>query len=190
MSYSQFTLPQVIEQFNLIIAEEQHLVVDLKPVELSDFLKQILDFNIPLAVAVATEKARSEFIIAPLLIELKKTKNWALFSGVEFNVDTSQGLTGFVDFLLSHDPEQLFIKAPVAVVIEAKKDDISSGLGQCVATMVAAQVFNLRREQELKIKGAVTTGTTWRLLALDGNNLVIDLTEYFDFGKILAFFQS
>jgi hypothetical protein len=140
-----------------------------------------------LAVAVGSEKARSEFILAPLLGELKRTTGWSLFSGVEFDVDTSVGLNGFVDFLMSSDPEQMFVKAPVAVVIEAKKDDISSGLGQCAATMVAAQKFN---ESVQVVRGAVTTGTVWRFLELRGDRLAIDLAEVTDFGIVLGFLAN
>ncbi len=64
------------------------------------------------------------------MLELKKLTNYALFSGVEFNVDESKGLNGYIDFLISQDPEQIFVKAPGVVVIVAKRDDLASGLGQ------------------------------------------------------------
>jgi hypothetical protein len=160
------------------------LFTNISPVSLSEFLQQQLDFGLPLAVAVGSEKARSEFILAPLLGELKRTTGWSLFSGVEFDVDTSIGLNGFVDFLMSGDTEQMFVKAPVAVVIEAKKDDIASGLGQCAATMVAAQRFN---ESAQVVRGAVTTGTVWRLMELQGDRIAIDLAEVTDFGMVLGF---
>jgi len=184
MSYSQFTLRSAIASFNLTLVEGRGLFTNISPVSLSEFLQQQLDFGLPLAVAVGSEKARSEFILAPLLGELKRTTGWSLFSGVEFDVDTSVGLNGFVDFLMSSDPEQMFVKSPVAVVIEAKKDDIASGLGQCAATMVAAQRFN---ESVEVVRGAVTTGTVWRLMELDGNELAIDLAEVTDFGMVLGF---
>jgi hypothetical protein len=184
MSYSQFTLRSAIASFNLTLVEGRGLFTSINPVSLSDFLQQQLDFGLPLAVAVGSEKARSEFILAPLLGELKRTTGWSLFSGVEFDVDTSIGLNGFVDFLMSGDTEQMFVKAPVAVVIEAKKDDIASGLGQCAATMVAAQRFN---ESAQVVRGAVTTGTVWRLMELQGDRIAIDLAEVTDFGMVLGF---
>jgi hypothetical protein len=187
MSYSQFTLRSAIASFNLTLVEGRGLFTNISPVSLSEFLQQQLDFGLPLAVAVGSEKARSEFILAPLLGELKRTTGWSLFSGVEFDVDTSVGLNGFVDFLMSSDPEQMFVKSPVAVVIEAKKDDIASGLGQCAATMVAAQRFN---ESVEVVRGAVTTGTVWRLMELDGNELAIDLAEVTDFGMVLGFLAN
>lgn len=127
MSYSQFSLAQVVEQFNLTVTEGAGLFQDAPSLEISAYLQETLSFNVPLALAVNSEKARSEFIIAPVLLELKKLTAYALFSGVEFNVDESTGLNGYVDFLVSEDPEQLFVKAPVIIIIEAKRDDLASG---------------------------------------------------------------
>ncbi len=77
------------------------------------------------------------------------------------------------------------MKAPVVALVEAKKDNIQSGLGQCIAQMIAAQLFN----QE---KGNVTTGTNWKFLRLTGQIIEIDLNEYFlsDVGKILGILSS
>jgi hypothetical protein len=38
--------------------------------------------------------------------------------------------------------ERLTIKAPVIALVEAKNDNLQSGLGQCMAEMIAAQIFN------------------------------------------------
>ncbi len=49
-----------------------------------------------LALANSTEKAKSEFIIAPVLLELRRLAagKIALFSGVEWEVDAARGLNG------------------------------------------------------------------------------------------------
>ena len=52
---------------------------------------------------------------------------------------SSQGLNGYCDFLVSRAVQQTVITAPAIVVVEAKKGDLSLGLGQCAAEMVAAQ---------------------------------------------------
>jgi hypothetical protein len=73
----------------------------------------------------------------------------------------------------------LYIKAPAIAVIEAKKEDLNSGLGQCAATLVAAQIFNQRREQEIsELLGVVTSGSAWKFFKLSGSNMTIDLLEY------------
>lgn len=59
----------------------------------SDYLQETIRRNFPLAVAINTEKARSEFLIAPILAELKQIHpGISLFSGTEFTVDAAQGL--------------------------------------------------------------------------------------------------
>ena len=39
---------------------------------MSDLLRQTLQENVPLALDISTEKARSEFIIAPVLLEVRR----------------------------------------------------------------------------------------------------------------------
>ncbi|MGB5771768.1 MAG: hypothetical protein WBM32_18170, partial [Crocosphaera sp.] len=63
------------------------------------------------------------------------------------------------------------------------------GLGQCLAEMVAAQIFNQREGQPISsILGTVTSGTNWRFLRLQNEEVEIDLTEYYlsDIDKILG----
>jgi hypothetical protein len=103
----------------------------------------------------------------------------SVFSGEEFNVEPEAELTGYVDFLISRSPEQLFIKAPVVILVEAKKEDLKPALGQCLAEMVAAQRFNQQKQQPIStIYGTVTSGTVWRFLKLEGQCASIDLTDY------------
>jgi hypothetical protein len=137
---------------------------------------------LPLAIAINSEKARSEFIIAPILGEIRRLAEHriSLFSGKEFNVDKDRGLSGFCDFILSCSPEQLYIAAPVVEITEAKNEDIIGGLGQCIAAMVAAQIFNQQNGNDIDmIYGAVTTGTNWRFLTLKGQIVAIDAIEYY-----------
>jgi len=144
-----------------------------------------------IATAISTEKARSEFLIAPILAEVRRLLNnkISLFSGNEFNVDATQGLQGFCDYIISNSQEQLFISAPVMFIFEAKKEDIIGGLGQCVAAMIAAQLFNQNQGNEVgRIYGSVTSGTNWKFLFLEETTVYIDSTEYYikEVDKILG----
>ncbi len=191
MSYSEFNLSKVQKKFNLIIKEEIDFFATINPIEPSDFLQQTLKDNLALALAINTEKSRSEMIITPILIEIRKKMNGkiSLFSGTEFNVDISKGLNGTCDFLFSKSSEQLFIKVPVFAIIEAKKENLNGGLGQCIAEMIAGQIFNQQEGNEIPIiYGAVTTGNIWKFLQLENNEVSIDLTEYLinDLSKILG----
>lgn len=195
MSYSQFSIELIKTSFGITISELFGIFSDIPEVEYSDFLAQTLREYVPLALSIDTEKARSEFIVAPILFEIKKQspEPISLFSGKEFNVDIEKGLTGFCDFLISRSPEQLLIEAPVFAVVEAKNDNIQSGLGQCMAEMLAAQMFNERKGNEIKtIYGAVTTGSIWKFMKLEGQVMEIDLNEYFlnNVGKIIGILRS
>ena len=133
------------------------------------------------ALLVHTEKARSEFIVAPVLMEVRwlTGQQVSLFSGTDLSVDPSAGLSGTCDFLFCRSPQQLVISAPILAVVEAKKDSIVDGLGQCAAEMVAVQRWN--REQGTGIEtvfGCVTTGALWRFLRLSETHLEIDVVEY------------
>lgn len=154
----------------------------IKPVEPSEVLKKFLARYLSLGSAIGTEKARSEFIIAPILAELTELTNHSvsLFSGVEFNIDEEKGLNGRCDFIVSASSVQYSLEAPILIVVEAKNDNLNSGLGQCMAEMVAAQIFN--HQEGLKrnyVYGSVTTGSVWRFLKLQDNHIYIDNQEYF-----------
>lgn len=181
MFYSDFIsfdqlIPLGISQ---IITVEK--LVDFEPIAPSAFLTEALKRFVPLATAINTEKARSEYLIAPILSEIVTLNPHAsLFSGKSFTADPSMGLNGFVDFLLTANPDKLAIKAPIVTIIEAKNENINNGLAQCIATMYAAFLVN-RHDPKLGAKtvyGAVTTGQVWRFLALKSNlEVSIDLND-------------
>jgi hypothetical protein len=195
MAYSDFKLHQLVKKFNLTLQETSDLFAATQSVEPSDYLTTTLKQNVNLAVAINTEKARSELIIAPVLLEIKRhfPHQISLFSGIDFTVDSTQGLGGTCDFLISFSPEQLYVRAPVLTLVEAKNENLKSGLAQCIAEMLGAQLFNQREENAIEtVYGAVTIGTLWRFLKLSGPPsspvVELDLTEYFikDVAKILG----
>jgi hypothetical protein len=120
-------------------------------------------------------------LICPILLEVKDILNQqiSLFSGSDFTVDPSLGLNGVCDFLFSLSSEQLFIEAPVVVVVEAKREDLNAGLGQCLAIAFAVQMFNQQNNRAIAtIYGAVTTGDRWKFLKLVDKTATIGLLEY------------
>lgn len=191
MSYRDFTLETVKKNLHLNISSREDIFSEVAPLPVSEYLQETLAYNVPFALASNTEKSRSEMIITPILLELTKkfANQISLFSGVEFNIEPSQGLNGNCDFLISRSPEFLLINAPVIIVVEAKKENIKGGLGQCIAEMYAARLFNEREENQVtEIYGVVTTGEIWKFLRLSGELVQIDLAEYFlnDVNKILG----
>jgi hypothetical protein len=191
VAYNSFTLRDVKQRFGLATVEDRDLFADAAEVPPGERLAGVLRDYLPLATAVNTEKARSELLIAPTLLELRaradRPVSW--FSGVEFAVDPAAGLTGYCDYILCRSAEQLFVSAPVMLVAEAKADAPKNGFGQCAAGMVAARLFNERDGRPTPVVyGAATTGLLWRFLTLSGGDLFIDRTEYHisQVGKILG----
>jgi len=182
MSYSDFDLKKVKQNLGVNLIERENIFASIECFKISNHLKETLAENLPLARAINTEKARSELIIANILVELRKILDHkiSLFSGIEFNVDKEKGLNGFCDFIISASTEQLMLSSPIIAVVEAKNENIIGGLGQCIAEMAAAKIFNQLEENEntRKIYGVVTTGTTWKFIRMDGLDVYIDLDDY------------
>lgn len=183
MAYSNFTnLNKVQTDFDLIFEESRNLFAEVTGVQPSNYLRQTLDEYLPLATAINTEKARSEFLIAPILAEIRRQANYqiSLFPGTEFDVDRDRQLAGYCDYIISCSREQYFIRVPVVIIVEAKNENIKGGLGQCIAAMLAAQIFNQRENHLVPvIYGAVSTGTTWKFITLENNTVFIDAIEYY-----------
>ena len=178
MPYSSFTLESVLQAFHLEKADIQGLFSAIEPIEPSTLLTTTLARNVPLATAINTEKAKSEMIVSPVLVELREQleRRISLFSGVDFNVDSESGLTGVCDFLISLSPWQQFVEAPVITLVEAKNDNLINGLGQCVAEMIAAQRFNAEKGNDIPcVYGATTSGIDWLFLKLEGQTLHMDM---------------
>jgi hypothetical protein len=193
MSYSEFKIKELKTNFNLILEEGVELFNSVESLKPSSLLQEILGENIPLALEINTEKARSELIVAPILVEIRKhfQRRISLFSGTEFNVDREKGLTGICDFIISHSSEQLEVSAPVITLVEAKNDNIKSGIPQCIAEMVAAQIFNEQNNNNIPcIYGVVTTGSIWKFMKLKENKVYLEPGEHYldNLGSILGFF--
>lgn len=182
MSYSDFTLEKIGKIFELNIEEKTGIFTQIETVEIDPFFLKYLQNNIPLAQAIGTEKAKSEMIIAPVLIEIRRLLNnqISLFSGIDFNVDFEQGLNGFCDFLISLSPQQLYVETPIITIVEAKNDNLKQGLAQCIAEMIAAEKLNKLEENQIKnIYGCVTNGNQWLFLQLTNHQIIVDLDEYY-----------
>lgn len=123
MPYSDFTLKKVRQDLAIAIHEGGRFFPDVPPVKPDDLLRQELEEGLPLVLARGSEKARSEWIISPVLTAVRRLldRQISLFSGEDFTVDPSIGLNGICDFLISKSLSQLEIQAPVVIIIEAKK---------------------------------------------------------------------
>ncbi len=193
MSYSDFTLNQVLKTFALT-EKPLNLFPDRANVQISSWLQETLSISVQLALSSSSEKARSEFIVAPILLEMEKRNkdDFSIFSGERLDVDEQRGLKGECDFILSRGPISSTIQAPIFSLVEAKKNDIKEGLGQCIAQMLGAKVYNEMEDNDIStIYGCVTTGEDWQFLKLNDNFIFMDTKRYYlnEISQIISVFQ-
>jgi hypothetical protein len=110
MAYSDFTIDNVRAKLGVEL-QQAAFIPQLPLSEVSDWLKKSLELGMALAIDVDSEKARSEFIIAPILLELRSLAHGkvSIFSGQDFTIDKELGLSGACDFLIARSPMQLTI---------------------------------------------------------------------------------
>jgi len=191
MAYSDFTLEAVLTQFDLkeVTAPLFATIVSVQP---SAWLQETLAIGQEYGLRSGTEKARSEFIVVPILLELRRlsAEPFAIYSGRNLEGDRSLGLNGECDFLLSRGETSYSLHAPVFAIVEAKKQDLDLGLGQCAAQLIGARLFNQKKNESIPILyGCVTTGDNWLFLKLEDQMLTLDTHRYFysEIGRILGF---
>jgi hypothetical protein len=107
-------------------------------------------------IALDSEAARRELLIAPVLVEL--TAALGLELRIEFDVRVSERLHGDLDYLLQTGDHRL-------LVVEAKNADTSRGMSQLVAEIAALDQWMISEEPILY--GALSTGDLWRFARLD-----------------------
>ncbi len=135
----------------------------------SPWLRETLNLGRTRAGRSNTEKARSEWLIAPILTELEEQiPTIAVFSGRPLR---SANLSGTPDFIIATNTGGIALTSPIFAVVEAKRDDFEYGAAQCVATLTAAREMN---GTATALGGAVTNGTIWQFLELDGASALID----------------
>jgi hypothetical protein len=189
MAYADFKLETVESALGLSIRPGS-LFPGLEPLPIPPWMAEALRLGLDSA-ALVSEKARSEFIVVPILLTARHlyAGDLAIFSGQRLDVDFARGLVGECDFILALAPPIPRLKAPLVTILEAKKGDIEAGLGQCMAQASAAQLFNERAGDSITpLFGCVTTGGEWQFFRLDRSEVILDTKRYYldSPGDILA----
>ena len=182
MSYSDFTLESV-ERLLGVSAHPGDLFPKLVAVPAPVWLSELLTRGTQgMQLSLISEKARSEFIVAPILLASRELSGnrFAIYSGQRLDVDPENGLTGECDFILTAADAMLPLQAPIATIVEAKKNDVEGGLGQCIAQMVAADRFNQQSGRRgAPIFGCVTTGEAWQFARLAGSEVLLERRRFY-----------
>jgi hypothetical protein len=179
MPYTNFTLKIIEEKFG-VTNRYIPLFDSVLPIKPSRWLLETLEMgkNIPLR----SEKAKSEAILMPILMEMKKqTKDYFnIHSGEVLTANAKMGLNGECDFLLSKNKGTYSINLPILSVVEAKKGDIDLGIDQCAAQMIGANMVN-NKTATTKLDvlyGCSTNGYQWKFLKLENDVISIDTDSY------------
>jgi hypothetical protein len=180
MAYRDFKMDDLEQKFGVKeIGTQIFNPSKIKKIEPSDKLKA--DLAEARYITLSTEKAVSERLVAPVLVEIKKLNDdfLQIFSGEIINADSKLGLNGEIDFVFSKTPITLKPKNPLLTITESKLGLIDGAIGQAVAQMLGLRVFNQKRNHAINtVYGSVTDGNTWRFLKLEDQNLYIDETKY------------
>lgn len=177
-SYSHYT-SEDLKTLGVSVSRCTSLFV-IEPLLPSEFLLKLLEINQQLPIE--SEKAKSELLITPILneVRIRNPNKFTYFSGYQFNVDAEKGLKGFCDFIICQKCDAVFIESPLIAMVEAKHNqDLFDAAPQCIAEMVAAQIFNDRNQNSVPvIYGVITNGYEWLFLKLQQSHVTIDSQRY------------
>jgi hypothetical protein len=191
MAYTDFTLSDLEEKFG-VKNERRQLQFITKPVEPSERLR--IEMEESTEMPIKSEKARSEWIVVPILKELRtrNSKFFTIYSGDTLIGDKEMGLQGECDFILSKDTKSYDISIPIFQIVEAKRNDLDEGIKQCSAQLVGARKYNERKGIITdKLYGCTTTGDVWQFIEYS-DKLYIDDKKYYlgEINELLGVFQS
>jgi hypothetical protein len=191
MRYSEFTL-DIIEEKLGVKNKVESLFLNVKSINPSQKLKE--DLAEADGLALRSEKAKSEWIVVPILKEIRRNNenSFKIYSGDNLNVDKEKGLVGECDFILTLDTKSFNINYPIIQIVEAKKNDVELGIPQCAAQMIGAKLFNEKKGVNIPfIYGCVTTGDEWLFMKYE-NDILIDQKKYYlsELSDLLGIFQQ
>ena len=180
MAYSDFTFAKLRKRFN-ISQESVYLFEGLTVAPVAPSTRLLEDLKEAEQMPLQTEKAKSEYIIAPLVKDLKRRHpHISIFSGYTLNIDVENELNGAPDFMISKRPRIVEIEAPLFCIMETKNKTVEEGYAQCAAEMYAASLFNEQMNEPLTaIYGAVTNGFDWVFMKYEDKNIQIDKNRYY-----------
>ncbi len=192
MAYSNFTLDGVEKELGLEVFSVP-LKLNTQQILPSERLK--FDLQFADNQSILTEKAKSEWIIIPILKELLVVNNFyfKVYSGSTLNANPDKGLNGECDFILTKNVDKYGISHPIIQIVEAKRGELELGVPQCAAQLLGVQIFNENRGVVVeKIYGCVTNGKLWKFLRLENNKISVDIGEYTlnNLPELLGTFQT
>ncbi len=192
MAYSDFTLDDLENKFG-IKNKLGHIQFDIQPMQPSELLER--DLRIAKSQSITSEKAKSEWIVVPILKELLEYNEnfFKVYSGDNLNASPEKGLKGECDFILTKNVGTYNINYPIIHIVEAKRGELELGVPQCAAQLLGAHTFNKNKGVDIdKIYGCVTNGDSWLFMKLENDLIYIDQKNYYlgNLPELLGTFQA
>lgn len=162
MAFSDYkNVAQVQKEFN--IQYQEATFVPIKTVTPTATFVNEFEFNQRNIDVYASEAARTEMIIAPILREVYKAYYEQFAFWIQKPIVYTAALSGTPDYIISTKSAlgKTVLETPLILVVEAKRNDFEQGWGQCLAELVAAQKLN--NAPEFPVYGIVTDGKLWEI---------------------------
>lgn len=169
MAFSDYKhISQVQQKFQIKYLEDSFITP--QTVEPSPQFVADLNFNRENLDVYASEAARSELIILPILREAYKPYVAQTVLWVQKTISCDETLNGTPDYLVATRSElgKTVLAKPLLMIAEAKRNDFEQGWGQCLAELVGSQKLN--GDTTRAVYGIVTDGKFWEFGKLDGNS--------------------
>lgn len=132
MAYSDFTFSKLKKEYN-IKQKDVFLFNDIAISQVTPSSRLAADIQESKGVPLLSEKAKSEYIIAPIIREIKRNNpQITVFSGYALNIQMQKGLNGTPDFMISAAPNIVELQRPIFCLFESKNKDPDEGFAQCI----------------------------------------------------------
>lgn len=196
MAFSDFkAISEVLEKFRIVYTEKDFFTVEV-PLNPSEQFLQDFEFCRQHIDVFASEAARCEVIIFPILKEIYKRYAGTYALWIQKPIAYDEILNGTPDYLISTKSElgRPVVGTPLILLAEAKKNDFEQGWGQCLAELVAAQKIN--DDPEFPVYGVVSDGISWQFGCLIGDVFTQNRTNFgvdnlpMLFGAVNAVFKA
>ena len=195
MAFADFSLESAVERFELTLPPRADLFAGVEAMEIPPVLQAVLERWAPQALEVNTEKARSELIIAPILMEAMhlagmawgstRGSRWTWTASAACSADATS--CSAVDPVPSSSARRCWRSSrPRTKTSRGTWANASPRWWPCAS-------LNERKGHPIPVvHGAVTTGAEWLFLQLEGNAVIFDLRERFldDAGRILGYLAA
>ena|GEM_PF-6699805 len=186
MPCNEYTIEKFEADFGFKILLTNAEIPTQARIEPSEIIVKTIQRNMAIAMRSATEKAKSENLVAPVLSEIEAIMPGAIsvFSGTKLACSDPR-LTGFVDFAISAEPNRLVLTSPICTIVEAKNDDLYLAYGQLSSELLAGKIRNQEDGKKILPFGIATNGIEWQFAEITDEAILI-YTKLFNISDLGA----